>query len=193
MACRARARIGALAALALALVVVADASACTRPTQLRATRPRALLHRPCPALVPPRARAWRVAKRRAARVVAVEYQVADALDAESRASQAESGRPAASGRTLSHMLSVVAAVITAYVPAWILLASVAGLKAPGLFGWFTAAWYTPALGVMMLCTALTLELDDFARVFASGKKAVGAAPRARARAPRARVRRARGS
>ena len=49
-------------------------------------------------------------------------------------------------------------------PVWVLVASIVALYQPTVFTWFSGALITLALGAIMLCMGLTLEVDDFRRV-----------------------------
>ena len=56
------------------------------------------------------------------------------------------------------------AFLTNAFPSWALLASVAALRWPWLFTWFTGPLITIGLGVIMLGMGVTLTPDDFRRV-----------------------------
>jgi BASS family bile acid:Na+ symporter len=61
--------------------------------------------------------------------------------------------------------------ITTATPFTILFCALIALVRPQLFAWFSGEYYTLGLGVMMLCTALTLQLSDFVAVLSTGKRA----------------------
>lgn len=59
-------------------------------------------------------------------------------------------------------------------PVWTVLAAAAALINPGLFSWFTTAYFTASLAILMLSMGITLSIADFLRVFRRmGAVAVG--------------------
>ena len=55
--------------------------------------------------------------------------------------------------------------LTNAFPIWVLVASVTSLFHPPIFTWFSGPLITAGLGIIMLGMGLTLQLDDFKRVF----------------------------
>ncbi|KAJ1626123.1 sodium bile acid symporter family-domain-containing protein [Pavlovales sp. CCMP2436] len=72
----------------------------------------------------------------------------------------------------ARLVTALIALITGYLPIWILLAAGLGLKWPRLFIWFKGEYYTAGLGLMMLSTALTLRVEDFTALLTTGKRSV---------------------